>query len=90
MCVKILNWATINIMIQYVDVICKMSTDGNVTPLSIFWSDGRKFEIDKILDKRKCASTKGGGKGIRYTCKICGHQKYLFLNDYFWWVELPN
>ena len=71
-----------------VTVLARMLENGNIIPLEIVWDDGRRFQIDKILDKRKAASTKGGGAGIRYTVRICGHEKYLFLDDYTWFVEI--
>ncbi len=77
-------------MIVFINVKCLMKQDGSITPLEIEWSDGRKFFVDRVMDIRKMASTKGGGKGIRYTCKIMGKEKYLFLNGYQWFVELPN
>ena len=64
-----------------------MTSSGNVIPLSIIWEDGREFQIDKILDTRPKASTKGGGKGIRYTVRIKNQEKYLFLNEYNWFIE---
>ncbi|MBR2909901.1 MAG: hypothetical protein IKC11_06150 [Clostridia bacterium] len=75
-------------MIKYISVIAKMSSTGKVSPLSIIWEDGREFSIDKIIDCRPKASTKGGGKGLRYTVKIKGQEKYLFLNEYLWFIEL--
>lgn len=77
-------------MIQNIDVVCLIRQDGSVTPQQIIWEDGRRFDIDKVLDVRRAASTKGGGKGIRYTCSILGKQRYLFLNEYHWFVELPS
>ncbi|MBQ3158343.1 MAG: hypothetical protein IJB98_01470 [Clostridia bacterium] len=74
-------------MIKHITVITKMTSSGNVIPLSIIWEDGREFVIDKILDIRPKASTKGGGKGIRYTVRIKGQEKYLFLNEYLWFIE---
>lgn len=65
-----------------------MRYDGKVIPLEIEWEDGRLFAVDKVLETRKVASTKGGGKGLRYTCRILGKEKYLFLDDYLWWVEI--
>ena len=65
-----------------------MRTDGVVLPLEIEWEDGRTFEIDRVLDIRKVASTKGGGKGIRYNCRIAGKQRHLFLDEYYWFVEV--
>lgn len=76
-------------MIIYIDCLALMTTDGVPKPQKIFWEDGRIFEIDKILDIRKKASTKGGGAGLRYTVKINGYIKYLFLNSDKWFLELP-
>lgn len=70
-----------------VEVISKFDINGNIIPLFILWGDGRKFEIDKILDKRKAASLKSGGKGMRYTIRVCGKQKYLFNDSGKWFVE---
>ena len=69
-------------------VVAKMHENGKVIPLSIIWDDGRIFEIDKVIDIRKKASTKGGGKGLRYTCRIKKQERYLWLDEYFWFVEI--
>lgn len=71
-----------------ITVVAKMKSNGYVEPLSIIWEDGRTFNIDKILDKRKRASTKGGGKGLRYTVRIMGKERFLFLDEYTWFVEI--
>jgi len=65
-----------------------MIENGSVVPLEIIWDDGRVFSIDKILDKRKASSTKGGGCGMRYTIRISGQEKFLFLDDNIWFVEI--
>ena len=75
-------------MRKNISVRALMRSDGTVLPLEIEWDDGRKFVIDRVLDIRKAASTKGGGKGFRYTCRILGKQRYLFLDEYFWFVEV--
>lgn len=64
-----------------------MLSTGSVVPNAIVWDDGRIFEIDKVLDKRRAASLKGGGTGIRYTVQIDGKEKFMFLDDYTWFVE---
>ena len=69
-------------------VTARMIENGNIIPLEIFWEDGRVFQIDKILDKRKTASTKGGGAGERYTVVIEGKERFLFLDEYIWFVEI--
>ena len=73
---------------KYVDVTAAFFADGRMRPLWITWEDGRRFEVDKVLDCRRAASMKAGGTGIRYTCLICGSRHYLFYEEnYKWFVE---
>lgn len=74
-------------MKQYVSVTARFDSDGNLVPVSIHWKDGRSFEIDKILDIRYAASKKEDGIGIRYSCRIAGQRRYLFLEDNRWFVD---
>ena len=75
-------------MKTYVKVTVEYDKEGIITPLSIEWEDGRIYEIDRILDKRKAASTKAGGMGIRYTVKIGRTITYVFFDCFNkWFVE---
>ena len=74
-------------MIKYIEVHAKMPPTSWPLPLKIIWDDGKTYEIDKILDIKKRASTKGGGAGIRYLVKIKNQTRYLFLKDYSWFIE---
>ena len=40
-------------MKTYVKVTVEYDEEGIITPLSIEWEDGRIYEIDRILDKRR-------------------------------------
>ena len=71
----------------YVEVTAKFDTDGNITPLSVTWEDGTVYEIDRILDKRRAASLKAEGIGMRYTCHISGQRSYLYYEEPRWFVE---
>ncbi|WP_191440537.1 hypothetical protein [Anaerotruncus colihominis] len=71
----------------YVEVTALFDLEGNMTPLEIFWEDGRRFEIDRVLDRRRAASLKAGGVGIRYLCRIRGRETYLFYEGPRWFVE---
>lgn len=73
----------------FVPVIVRHEPDGSMKPLCVEWEDGRKFEVDKILDIRRSASLKAGGCGFRYTVRMKGRQAYLFydLSDKKWFVE---
>ena len=72
---------------DYIDVTARFYPDGRVIPLCINWEDGRKFEIDRVLDIRRAASLKKGGIGLRYTCRILGRERYLFLDGTKWFIS---
>ena len=74
----------------YVKVVVEYSLEGNIRPLMVEWEDGRRFEVDRLLDVRRAASTKAGGQGMRYTVRILGHETYLFEDEGRWLVEAKN
>ena len=55
--------------------------------LSAPWTDGKKYEIDRVADVRQAPSLRGGGLAIRYTVKIRGKEVYLFEDEGRWFVE---
>lgn len=61
--------------------------DGKTKPLALTWPDGRRFEIDQLIDSRWAPSLKGGGLGMRYTCRVRGRVFYLFEDEGKWFVE---
>ena len=63
----------------YVQVKVDFREDGIMLPRRIVWEDGRKYEIDRVVDIRQAAAMKAGGQGDRYTVMICGQQCYLFF-----------
>ena len=71
-----------------ITVIAKMKHTGQIEPLSILWEDGREIKIDRVLDCRMKASTKGGGTGLRYTVRIGNNERYLFLDHFIWFIEI--
>ena len=71
---------------KYVAVVARFNKQGLIVPLSIEWEDGHIYEIDRIIDTRRAASMKAGGSGIRYTCMISGHKRYLYYEDPAWFV----
>ena len=60
----------------YVEVLCRIDVDGQVTPLSIIWRDGRTFPIDRVEEAIRRASARVGGTGVRYRVSINGRDKY--------------
>jgi len=74
----------------YVKVIVEYSPEGKIKPLSVEWEDGRRFDVDRLLDVRRAASTRAGGTGMRYTVRILGHETYLFEDRGRWFVEAKD
>lgn len=70
-----------------VKVTAEFGADGRVRPLSLTWEDGRVFEVERVTDARGVASLKGGGAGMRYTCRIRNRVVYLFYEEPRWFLE---
>lgn len=82
--------AIIYFMRKDIDVIAKMKKTEQVEPLEIIWEDGRHYPIDRILEIRRVASTKGGGTGIRYKVRIGQHIRFIFLDGFVWFIEVES
>ena len=63
----------------YVPVEVCFDENGRMLPRSITWEDGKKYEIDRVIDIRPAPALKAGGQGDRYTIRIAGKQSYLFF-----------
>ena len=62
----------------YVDVNVDF-IEGQMRPRSIVWQDGRKYDIDRVIDIRPAFAAKAGGQGDRYTIRIGDNIRYLFF-----------
>ena len=71
----------------FVEVTVKISSEGEVRPLSIKFEDGIVYEIDRLKHRCRAHATKVGGTGIRYTIVINNRETYLFEDDGRWFVE---
>jgi hypothetical protein len=71
---------------KFVRVLTDIDENGVKTPKVIDF-DGRKFEIDRVLDMKKCPSMKVGGVGERYRVRINGKETNIFFEDNKWFVE---
>ena len=76
-------------MIVKIDLVvnARHELDGREVPVSIVWEDGRVFTVDRVLDRRRAASLKGGGIGMRFICRICGRRVVLFEDEGKWFME---
>ena len=71
----------------YVSVVVRYNELGQARPMTVFWEDGRAFEVDRVLDVRPAPALKAGGHGTRYRCRIAGRETYLFEDENRWFVE---
>ena len=75
------------VMKRFVCVIAAHDIDGKTNPLSIIWEDGIRYEIEGIEERRRMASTRAGGIGMRYAVRVRGQRKYLYEDEGRWFVE---
>ena len=72
----------------YVEVKARHLIDGTCRPESIKFENDEVYEIDRVKQCCRAASTKVGGTGLRYTVMICGKETYLFDEENGkWFVE---
>ena len=75
----------------YVEVEVTHRSDGTARPNLIKFENGERYEIDRVIQKCRAASTKVGGNGIRYNVQICGKETFLFDEENGkWFVEAKN
>ena len=63
----------------YVDVDVRFDNAGRMMPRVLTWKDGRKYEIDKVLDVRPAHAARAGGQGDRYKVRMRGQERELFF-----------
>ena len=63
----------------YVPVLVEHTEEGQMLPRMVTWTDGQKFEIDRVSAVRPAHAAKAGGQGDRYTIWINGQQTYLYF-----------
>lgn len=64
----------------YVEVNVTHRPDGTARPNFIKFENDEKYEIDRVIQKCRAASTKVGGTGIRYyPCLSENSVKYKYL-----------
>ena len=63
---------------RYVEVEAAHLPDGSVLPRVVVWHDGRRFAVRAVLGRRRCASLKVGGEGVRYDVLVGQARTFLF------------
>ena len=63
----------------YVNVDVRFDPTGMMMPRRLTWTDGRSYEIDKVLEVRPAYAAKAGGQGDRYKVSMLGQERQLFF-----------
>lgn len=67
-----------------IHVECQSTDEGLDLPKTVVWTDGRRFNIDRVLFYG--ASQSGEYDGIRYTVIIGSAEKYIYRVNHEWYV----
>lgn len=76
----------------YISMLLHIDNDGVMKPVAVEWTDGTKYEIDKIIDERNAPPEHTGGVLTRkYRVIIKGKEKIIYLDKQTnkWFVEKP-
>lgn len=78
----------------YVGVWSFTDPEGRVSPLKIEWTDGQRFDVDKVLGRR-IAAPQGvviAASSIRYTIVVSGQKRELYHEPQTgkWFVVTKN
>ena len=77
----------------YVGMILYVDTDGNVKPVELEWTNGNRYTISKVIDKRAAPPAHvGSAATVRYTVLIQGQEKVVYYEKAFnkWFVEVAR
>lgn len=69
------------------DILVEHTKDGRSLPKTILWDDGRRFDIDKILDIRQATTLKCGGAGMKLYLQNLWQTACIFNEEDKWFVE---
>ena len=72
---------------QFVGVVLEVSYQGAVLPRAILWPDGRRFEIDTVIDVGQAPMVPAGTQGLCYTCQVRTRQAKLYQDGERWFME---
>ena len=70
----------------FVNALVLHSKDAGKIPRAIDF-EGTTYKIDRLTGRKRAASMKVGGTGIRYSIEIGGKNTYLYEDGDDWYVE---
>ena len=72
---------------RYVPVVVRFDAEGQLRPLEIEFDEEHRYAVERVLDVCRAACQTVGGVGVRYTVRIQGQERYLWLERDRWFVE---
>ena len=69
---------------RYVPVVVRFDAEGQLQPLTIEFDEDHKYAVDRVLDVCRAACQTVGGVGVRYTVRVQGQERYLWLEKSRW------
>ena len=71
----------------YVRTVVQFDAEGKITPLWIVWSNGKQYEIDRILSTQITPSLRPDANGYRFHVRILGQERTLGYDGRRWYIE---
>ena len=65
----------------YVEVNEDRLINGAILPRSFVWENGQRYSVDKVISVSPTSNLKTGSAGWRYTVRIRGRERYMFLEE---------
>lgn len=79
---------TDTVLLTYVTVDARFAPGGEITPLSIYWENGKRYEVEAVRDMEPVMLFDSGMIGVRYICQVLGKDMQLYYGrDGRWCVE---
>ena len=73
----------------HVGVLVEFYNSGSINPLVIYWENGQKIKIDKVLLRERAPCRSGGVLVERFLVKIQGEERIIYYDKEreIWFVE---
>ena len=74
----------------YVGMVLYTDIDGNTKPVELEWTNGARYAISKVIDRRIALPKHvGSSPTVRYTVLVQGHEKLVYYEKFSkrWFVE---
>lgn len=64
---------------KYVSVDVHFQENGQMLPRTIYWEDGVRYPVDRVISIDRAAAQRAGGQGDRYFISVGGKKTAIFF-----------